>query len=372
MDTDMRDSPTSETARDTGMEKMRTDRHIQEVNELCQRRRDEGRPWAARACPVAIPGPGKVVHFIRHGQASHNALAAASGAAACGCKRSSPDGRDTPQASCPYNADAAFDSPLTPTGRDQARALADTCAGLGVQLVVSSPLRRTIQTALHAFGDFIDEDLLEPVVLHDMLREQHGMHRCDQRRDTATIKAEFGTRVDTDGLAPSDEMWTDQRESKDSVADRCEQFVSWLMLQPEENIAVVAHHHILLVLFNCVIECGDGGGYYEGLMQPFSVGELRSMRIEVPTLEDQMADVDEDFVPREPMTWQQIGSWDTMPIEQKWAPPPPAPGWDHIPTKTEQAPGNDHAGGGAVRMRGQGATGEVDANDHKRQRTDAV
>lgn len=358
----------------TEMEKMRVDQHIQEVTELCQRRRDQGRPWAARACPVAIPGPGKVVHFIRHGQAEHNALAAASGAAACGCKRSEADGRDTPQANCPYNADAAFDSPLTIAGREQARDLADTCAGLGVQLVVSSSLRRTIQTALHAFGDFIDEDLLEPVVLHDNLREQCGMHRCDQRRDTATIKAEFGARVDTDGLAPTDDMWTDQRESKDSVADRCEQFVNWLMEQPEDNIAVVAHHHILLVLLNCVIECGDGGGYYEGLMQPFKVGELRSMRVQVPTLEDQMDQEDEDLdaAPREPMTWQQIASWDTVPMEQEWGPPPPAPGWDHIPPKTTQRPQTADGESASGRVARVGEDGEIKTNDQKRQRTDAM
>jgi broad specificity phosphatase PhoE len=282
----MADNP-SEPA--TPMERMRTDRHIQEVDELCQRRRDEGRPWTARASPAGIPGSGKVVHFIRHGQAEHNALAAASGAPACHCKRSEPGGRDTPQASCPYNADAAFDAPLTATGRDQASDLADTCAGLGVQLVVSSPLRRTLQTALHAFGDFIEADLLAPVVAHEALREQHGMHRCDQRRDTVAIGAEFGVRVNVDGLPPTDTLWTDQRESKDHVADRCEEFATWLMEQPEDNIAVVAHHHVLLVLFHCVVECGDGGGYYEGLLKPFSVGEMRSLRVEIPTLEDQLA-----------------------------------------------------------------------------------
>lgn len=357
------------------LEKMQTDRHVREVTALCQRRRDEGRPWAARACPVSIPGPGKVVHFIRHGQAEHNALAAASAAAACGCKRSEPNGRDTPQASCPYNADASFDAPLTPTGREQARDLADTCAGLGVQLVVSSPLRRAAQTALHIFGDFIEEDLLTPVVLHDLLREQYGMHRCDQRRDTATIKAEFGAAVDVEGLALRDEQWTDQRESKDNVADRCEQFACWLMEQHEDNIAVVAHHHTLLVLFNCVIECGDGGGYYEGLLKPFAVGEMRSVRVEIPTPDDQM--MDEEFAPvrRKPLTWQQIANWDTVPMEEEWAPPPPAPGWDHIPNmavEMRQTAPDGHVAGDVVGVANQVEAGEADAHDRKRQRTDAT
>lgn len=355
------------------MERMRTDRHMQEVHVLCQRRRDEGRPWAARACPVSIPGAGKVVHFIRHGQAQHNALAAAPGAAACCCKRKEPNGRDTPQISCPYNADAAFDSALTGTGHEQARALADTCAGLGVQLVVASPLRRAIQTALHAFGDVTDT-----VILHELLREQHGMHRCDQRRNTEAITAEFGTRVNTESLSSTDELWTDQRESKDSVADRCEQFISWLMEQEEDNIAVVAHHHILLVLFNCVVECGDGGGYYEGLLQPFSVGEMRSLRVEIPTLEDAMDQWDEDFdqvpPPRQPMTWQQIANWDTVPMEEQWPPPPPPAGWDHIPAQmklnSQNAVSRTGAATQADRSRGQELGEMVEASVSKRQRTD--
>ena len=176
------------------LETMRTDGHLKDVAVLCRKRREEGRPWAARCMPSNIGGGGKVVHFIRHGEADHNALAAEDGAAACGCKRAEPTGHDAPNDSCPYNQDAAFDAALTEVGKGQARALAETCAGLGVQLVCSSPLRRTLQTALAAFGDFVDAELLGPVVAHEMLREQHGMHRCDKRRDTAAIAAEFGKR----------------------------------------------------------------------------------------------------------------------------------------------------------------------------------
>jgi broad specificity phosphatase PhoE len=230
---------------------------IEEVAALCQLRRDEGRSWAARATPVSIPGGGKVVHFIR--DADH-------------CND--------------------LDAPLTDAGRKQARALADTVAPLGVQLVVASPLRRALQTALHAFGDFIEAEMLAPVVAHEALREQHGVHGRDQRRDTASIGAEFGARVNLEQLVPTDELWTNEREPKGGVADRCEEFVRWLMGRPEDNIAVVAHHQVLLVLCNCVIECGDGGGFYQGLLDPFSVGEMRHVRIEPWAPDDEM---DEDL-----------------------------------------------------------------------------
>ena len=94
------------------------------------------------------------------------------------------------------------------------------------------------------------------------------------------------------------------------------------------------------------------------------------MRIEIPTLEDQMMDQeDEDFAPppRQPMTWQQIGNWDTLPAKQEWAPPPPAPGWDHIPSRTDQKPQIS-----ADRNSNRETTSDTgEAYERKRQRTDS-
>ena len=74
------------------MEQMSVDRHILQVQELSQQRRAAGQ----RPCVRCTFGRGdgaasrvsKVLHFVRHGQAAHNALSAAVGAAPCGCKRS--------------------------------------------------------------------------------------------------------------------------------------------------------------------------------------------------------------------------------------------------------------------------------------------
>lgn len=142
-------------------------------------------------------------------------------------------------------------------------------AARGVQIVVSSPLRRTLQTAQHAFPG-----LDVPIVAHEDLREQVGMHLCDQRRDTAAIRSDFGERVNVDGLPPTDELWSEQREPKDGVADRSARFIRWLMQRPEQDIAVTTHHHVLLVLFNCVLQSDD-----PNLRKPFEVGEMRSIRL---------------------------------------------------------------------------------------------
>lgn len=246
-----------------------SDRHLLEVIALCQKRIRAGIPWAARCCTLSH-ADGKVVHFIRHGQAVHNLLAAEPGAIKCGCKRRTPDGCDAPRDDCPYNATAAFDAPLTASGRAQADMLAGVAPA--VQLVVSSPLRRTLQTALHAFPALEKQR----VVAHEGVREQIGMHLCDRRRDTDAIEADLGERVSLAGLSPTDELWSTQRESKDEVADRLVGFVEWLMQRPEDEIAVTTHHHVLLVLFNCVLH---GEADEEWLRQPFAVGEMRSVRL---------------------------------------------------------------------------------------------
>ena len=227
-----------------------------------------------------------MLHFVRHGQAAHNALSAAVGAAPCGCKRSRPDAADTPQPDCPYNAVEAFDSALTEVGRAQASTLRPATVDLAVQLVVASPLRRALETALLAF------DETAPglgVLTLESLREQHGMHKCDQRRDTAAIAPQFGPRVlGLEELAPTDALWSEQREPKAAVGERCDGFLRWLQARPETEVAVVSHHHLLLVMFHAVLDCGGdetaaaGGGEVEAaaLLKPFNMGELLTVRLE--------------------------------------------------------------------------------------------
>ena len=125
------------------------------------------------------------------------------------------------------------------------------------------------------------------ILLLELVREQYGMHQCDRRRNTLLIGAQFGSRVcGLEKLPPSDELWyitrthsacrllnaafashaymshymychcrTDQREAKASVAERCDTFLRWLRDRPETDVALVAHHHVLLVLFHVSLNC---------------------------------------------------------------------------------------------------------------------
>ena len=268
------------------LEKMSTQRHMHQAQELRKEYRAQRASrglgpiaWArlASQCGLATSSRSqtvrKTVHFIRHGQAVHNALSALPDAQPCTCKRSSPEGLDCPSPECPYNASAAADSKLTQTGQQQAMALAPTLAQLVTScLVVSSPLQRALETALLATASIKRS---APILALEDIREQYGMHRCDWRRDSSAITRQFETQVSITEVGP-DRLWTSQRESKISVIERVEKFLRWLSNRPETDIVVVSHHHWLMALFAIVLECEEAE-----LTRPFTTAELRSVQLEM-------------------------------------------------------------------------------------------
>lgn len=98
-----------------------------------------------------------IIHLVRHGQGLHNLS---------------------------YANLHLPDPGLTPLGEEQARGLISRFLGLAnVQLIVSSPLRRTIQTALLAFP-------LQLVLAWPEVQEASGLI-YDTGSDLSVIKAEF-------------------------------------------------------------------------------------------------------------------------------------------------------------------------------------
>lgn len=72
-----------------------------------------------------------------------------------------------------------LDAVLTPFGLEQCGALAKLTAGLaGVELLVTSPLRRCVQTALHGFQPHIDRGV--PLIALESVRETVNF-TCDRR-----------------------------------------------------------------------------------------------------------------------------------------------------------------------------------------------
>lgn len=89
----------------------------------------------------------KQIHFIRHAQSEHNARAAIA-----------------PDEDIVRHDPALRDARLTPLGQDQAKALSAEISGLrDIELVVVSPLTRTIQTTIAAFADHTAPRHIEPL-----------------------------------------------------------------------------------------------------------------------------------------------------------------------------------------------------------------
>jgi broad specificity phosphatase PhoE len=137
------------------------------------------------------------------------------------------------------------DARLTPKGLLQARALnrrLNATAAQPPDVVVVSPLHRTIQTASLAFAAHPRR-----FVATELARERIAFHTCDWRSPRAALAAEYA-HVDF-GLVEHDDdvMWADAKEvlptQQDSTA--CKQrgldLLCWLRRRPEKRIAVVSH-----------------------------------------------------------------------------------------------------------------------------------
>jgi broad specificity phosphatase PhoE len=249
------------------------DEHMEGMQEVYQSLRS--RPMRIRAHALAADvtkvdasSNVKTVHFVRHGQGFHNLLADM--ATSLGTKWTqfsiSPEN--------PYVRPELLDAPLTEIGRQQAYQLQSTIAPFPVELVICSPMCRTIQTALMAFAPLVGT---VPFMAHEMVREETGVHLCDHRRSVAQQQAEF-PHIQFD-LLESDEdplFQHDQRETKMQVAHRIYTFMEWLSQRSEEHIAITSHSGWLLTLFNAVIdqECDST------LKTWWRTGEMRSVRLE--------------------------------------------------------------------------------------------
>lgn len=160
----------------------------------------------------------KSIHLIRHGQSAFNAV------------------YDSVTRIDPL----IFDAPLTDLGRDQAKALRAEVHTLSVELIVTSPLTRAIQTTLHAFGP--DHAPIRVEALH----RERVENSCDIGRSPRDLRAEF-SGLDFDHL--DDPWWhceaTKPRavlwEPEEVLLGRVTAFRDWLAARPEKTIAVVGH-----------------------------------------------------------------------------------------------------------------------------------
>ncbi|KAL9603854.1 MAG: hypothetical protein Q9219_000963 [cf. Caloplaca sp. 3 TL-2023] len=159
-----------------------------------------------------------IVHLVRHAQAVHNLTIA---------NHNMPD------------------PPLTTFGEEQCREL---CSKFphhsSIKLVVTSPLRRTIQTALLAF----EPDVLRGIecIALPEIQETSDLP-CDTGSHLDTLKEDFKNRPISLDLVPED--WNSKQGkwagNQDAIQMRCREARNWLKARDEQVIVVVTHGGLL-------------------------------------------------------------------------------------------------------------------------------
>ena len=173
-----------------------------------------------------------------------------------------------------YRSVELTDARLDETGIDQATTLGKRIrdAKMVVDVVLVSPLTRTLETASYMFPD---KDV--PFVAVEMCREAHGGHPCDQRRAVSIVSQEF-PHVDFSTVGTDEDTWhnPDKRETVREVSIRCDKFLQMLHSRPERHIMVVSHGVFLETFLNrCGMFCADDSVR----MKRFENAEMRSIVI---------------------------------------------------------------------------------------------
>ncbi|KAL9244773.1 hypothetical protein vseg_018501 [Gypsophila vaccaria] len=196
----------------------------------------------------------KTIHLVRHAQGVHNI-----------------EGDKNYKA---YMKPEYFDAPLTPLGWQQVDNLRKHVRACGldkqIELVITSPLTRTMQTAVGVFGGDGYTDRMDvlplmvanagnsdrsaisslncpPIMAVELCREHLGVHPCDQRRHIHDYHCMFPAIDFSQIESEEDVLWkADVRETKAEVAERGMKFINWLWTRNEKEIAVVTHSGFLL------------------------------------------------------------------------------------------------------------------------------
>ncbi|XP_010511105.1 PREDICTED: phosphoglycerate mutase-like protein 2 [Camelina sativa] len=200
----------------------------------------------------------KTIHLVRHAQGIHNV-----------------EGEKNHDA---YLSEDLFDAHLTPLGWQQVDNLQKHVKASGIskriELVVVSPLFRTLQTAVGTFGEEGDKNGVDaallmvagagnsnrpaiaslncpPFIAVESCREHLGVHPCDRRSNITKYRELFPSiefsLIETD----EDVLWKPNvREENKDIAARGVKFMNWLSTRKEKEIAVVTHSGFLYQTLN--------------------------------------------------------------------------------------------------------------------------
>ena len=210
----------------------------------------------------------KTIHFQRHGQGYHNVI--------CEMWRElgKPVDLDSQDPILnPMKRLEVMDAPLTEIGRQQCLARTAQASQLNPQIVVVSPLLRTLQTAELSFSAHRKNGI--PWVAHEKCREDLGVLVCNQRQRTSQIQSVY-PKVDFSLLVDEHDVLflPNRHETSLEKANRVYDFLLYLRDLPQTEIAVVTHSAWLFNMCNAVMDIPD-----DSLSSWFLTSEIRSMQV---------------------------------------------------------------------------------------------
>lgn len=197
----------------------------------------------------------KILHLVRHAQGVHNVASEIS--------------HDN------LLSDEFFDARLSPLGWNQVDNLRKHVQASGlskrIDLVITSPLLRTMQTAVGVFGgEAHKNDVVNgapnlmvknagnsgrpaisslsspPFMAVELCRERLGRHPCDKRRSVSEYRSLFPAIDFSQIKSNEDKLWkANVRENNDELAVRGQEFLNWLWTRKEKEIAIVTHSGFL-------------------------------------------------------------------------------------------------------------------------------
>lgn len=186
---------------------------------------------------LAVTRMRKQLWIVRHGQAAHNPRAEAAKEAGCSHDEFLEHMR----------LDDVLDAPTTELGKEQARELRALHSWSHLELIVSSPLSRALETA-----DIVvpPSETTRRVCIEDF-REVNGWLLNAKRRDRSVLESTFPA-WDFGNIAERDELWTTELEEQVDCAHRGFSGLRWLLNRPEDNILLVCHGGILRFMMNLI------------------------------------------------------------------------------------------------------------------------
>lgn len=154
----------------------------------------------------------KKVYFVRHGQSEGNV----------GPTRQSPE------------------SPLTNLGKEQSQKLAERLIHLELDLLVSSPFKRTLETA-KIISEKTNIEIIENELFIERKRPSEQINQLKDSNNNITSEQEYNKAF------KENKKYKDG-ESFEEIVQRAKDALDFLNEQPYENIIVVTHGVFLRVI----------------------------------------------------------------------------------------------------------------------------